>query len=351
MSSSHGGSYAIGELHLDAELNSLPVQEKLLWICTSVLGFAFLFVSSWLLMAKRIAKFSTFSTPIKADHCSRVNSTVHSFIVVPCLAYGILAMQWGEHYEPLSSVAFLQHTLCITVGYFICDTVIILLYQVPLWGVFTAHHCIANTPYLIYMFVSDCPYGLFVLACFMLVEFTNITLNAQAFLEQYGHGGSRYYATAFYITFVGWIFCRIMNPLFMLYVIHFKLVPDLPADRKYCLVPGMICAYLINVFCIGVFALIMCKEVMLRWRSSPNPNEVAPLTENVRPINLSRTNIEMTDEEKELTMECPSRMLIHEAREKILDLELTVQAELERRNVPGFTNLENRQSRSRVVQE
>lgn len=129
MSSSHGGSYAIGELHLDAELNSLPVQEKLLWICTSVLGFAFLFVSSWLLMAKRISKFSTFSTPIKADHCSRVNSTVHSFIVVPCLAYGILAMQWSEHYEPLSSVAFLQHTLCITVGYFICDTVIILLYH------------------------------------------------------------------------------------------------------------------------------------------------------------------------------------------------------------------------------
>jgi hypothetical protein len=282
------------------------------------------------------------TTSIKADNCSRINSTVHSLIIVPGLAFGILQMRWGNDMQPLENVSYLQKMLCITIGYFACDTIIILMYRVPLWGVFVAHHLIASTPYVIYMFVASCPYGLFILSCFMLVEFSNISLNAQAFLEQNGLGGSFWYATAFYTTFIGWIFCRIFNPLAMLVVLHTKVFPSLPQDAKICMIPGIICAYLINVFCIGVFVVVLCKEVKLRWKASPDPKEVAPLNEDVRPLDLSHSCIPMTDEERDLTLESPTRILLHEAREKMQEIEHTITFEIEKHRNSFVENRANR---------
>lgn len=313
----------------DFELESLTVQEKLLGVCLSFLGFCLAFVMSWIIFAKYYKKFAVMTASIKADNCSRINSTIHSIIVVPALAYGILRMEWGEHMEPLGDVSFLQQVLCITVGYFLCDTVIILMYQVPLWGVFVAHHLIANTPYVIYYFVAQCPYGLFILSCFMLVEFSNVSLNAQAFLEQNGRGNSGYYAAAFYTTFIGWIFCRILNPVAMLYVLHAKILPSVPSNRIYCMVPGIICAYLINLFCIGVFVFVLCKEVRLRWRASPDPKEIASLND-VRPLDFNSTSVPMTEEEREMTMESPTRILLHEAREKYYEIEQSISIEIEK---------------------
>lgn len=330
-------------------VQSLGIQDRLTGVCISFMGFILVFIVSWVLFAKYWKKFNLMMPSLKADNCSRVNSTLHSFIVVPGLIYGILRMHWGSSFEPLDDTIFLDKMLCVTIGYFICDTAIITVYQVPLWGVFVAHHIAASTPYVIYMFASPCTYGLFILSCFMLVEFSNISLNAQSFLEQNGQGTSKYYVAAFYTTFVGWIFCRIVNPVAMLLVLHMKVLPSVPAGQKWCMVPGVICAYLINFFCIGVFVFVLCKEVRLRWQASPDPKEVAPLNDDVRPLDFDNSVIPTTEEERELTMESPARILIHEAREKLHEIETTITVEIERHrssSLTGFPNLENRSTRT-----
>jgi hypothetical protein len=171
------------------------------------------------------------------------------------------------------------------------------------------------------MFVAQCPYGLFILSCFMLVEFSNVSLNAQVFLEQNGKGNTKYYAAALYTTFVGWIVFRIVNPIAMVVILHAKLFPGLPETSRWCLIPGAICAYLINVFCIGVFVFILCKEVRLRWRKAPLLEEIAPHDEESCPVDVENPRVPLTQEEKQLTLESPTRMLILEAREKFRELE------------------------------
>lgn len=332
-----------GSSLFEEELDSLSPQDKLLGVCLSFLGFAVCFVISWVLFAKYHPKFGVMSPALKADNCSRVNSTIHSIIVVPALLVGILRMEWGPHVEPLGSVEFLQKTLCFTVGYFACDTVILLMYQVPLWGLFAVHHIVASMPYVIYMFVSACPYGLFILACFMLVEFSNISLNAQVFLEQNGLGDSRWYAAALYTTFVGWIFCRIINPVAMIFVIHLKLMPGLTPTGRKCLIPGAICAYLICLFCISVFIFVLCKEVRQRWMESPNPGEIAPLQQP----QFNTTSVPMTDEEREITIDCPARIFIQEARETFVELEHAVVAEFDRHRPPTLGNRSSRAQASK----
>lgn len=335
-----------GEFPQD-EIDSLSAQDKLLGVCLSFLGFSVCFVVSWILFTKFHPKFAVMTSALKADNCSRVNSTIHSIVVVPALIIGILQMDWGPHVEPLDSVEYLQKVLCFTVGYFACDTVIILMYQVPLWGVFAVHHVVASMPYVTYMFISACPFGLFILSCFMLVELSNISLNAQVFLEQNGLGDSRWYAAAFYTTFVGWIFCRIINPVSMIFVLHLKLIPGLTPVGKRCLIPGAICAYLICIFCIGVFIFVLCKEVRQRWAESPNPREVAPL----QPPQFNTTSVPMTDEERELTIESPTRIFIQEARETFRELEHAVSAEFDRhRPLSLLSTLENRSVRVATAQ-
>ena len=303
----------------------LTYQQRAAGVVLAFACFSFGFLGAFYLCQKYIKKFSTLSLQMKADNCSRIMSTIHSVLIVPLYVRGLLTMTWDSAtMEPLGDPTGLQSVLCITIGYFAYDFCGVVLFKLPLWGVFAVHHVLAVMPYVIYMFVASCPVGLFILSCFMLVEFTNIPLNLQTWLEQNGKGSSVWYAVAFYSTFVSWIFVRVINPIAMVVILHTKIVPNISPSQRGCLIPGFICAYAITLFCVGVFCFILCKEVYLRWKTSPNPKEVVDLNQHVRSISFNNSSVQMTEEEQDITLEDPDRMLLFEAREKIHQLEGTI---------------------------
>ncbi len=303
----------------------LDYQQKTYGVALVFALFSCGFVISFYLCMRFFKKFGALSLQMKADNCSRIISTIHALIVVPWYAHGILSMSWdSSSMEPLDDPTTLQRAVCITIGYFLYDFCGIVLFKLPQWGVFAVHHVLAVMPYVIYMFVDGCPVGLFILSMFMLVEFTNIPLNIQTWLEQNGKGSSRWYAMAFYTTFVSWIFVRVVNPLALIVIIHTKILPHATSEQRSCLLPGVVCAYAICMFCVGVFCFIWCKEVYLRWKISPNPKEVVDLNAQVRPVSFSNSSVQMTEEEKDLTLEDPDRMLLFEARTRMHQLEGTI---------------------------
>lgn len=255
---------------------------------------------------------------LKADACSRVNSTVHTIIVVPGILYGLASTRWNDQYEPLTSVTTLQVLLLITVGYFIADLFIIVWYRVPKWEVFVAHHVAAVLPYLIYFFVPACPAGLFVLSCFLLVEFTNFFLNAQVFLEQCGRGSSKWYVAALYGGVIAWVFVRIINPLYLIYVLHAYILPTV--SQKSCFVLGVVSAYFIAIFCIFVFFHVLLPEVHNRWKAYPKISQVAEEPSQSKALKVN-PDMPLTPEELSLTANSPARIVLYEAREKAYEIE------------------------------
>lgn len=187
------------------EVDGLPVQSRLLCISLMFVIFSTVFVTSWTALQRVIRKFDLLPTSIKADTCSRINSTLHTFIVVPGTMYGLYSVPWSDSYEPLDSVAVIQRVFCVTVAYFLSDLVVLFMYRVPLWGVFAVHHITALAPLIAYLFIEPCSDGVFILAGYILTELSNVSLNAQAFLDQCGYGSTRWYAAALYTTFVTWI--------------------------------------------------------------------------------------------------------------------------------------------------
>lgn len=307
-------------MYSTAEPNPLPRDLRFLVMGLSSLFFAISFTLAWTLLQCFSTRFQSFTTVLKADTCSRVGSTLHAAIVVPLLVYGILTMTWSDYYEPLGSVTFLQTTLCITVGYFLTDVVIIAGYKVPQYGVYVLHHFLASFPYVVYLFIAPCPYGVFVLAMFMLVEFTNLTLNFSAFLQQWNKANSKWYVVSLYITAIGWVPLRIVNPVFCLVTIHTKIYPSMPPGTDMCLIPSTICAYFIAVFCIGAWFLVIMKEVVLRWKSKPNPTEVATFNKDTQSLQVD-PKVPMSQTELELTVPSPTRVLLYEAKGKIKQFE------------------------------
>jgi hypothetical protein len=308
---------------------SLPLALRQFLLCVFFLAFVACFIAAWWACATyRYPRFGSMSLAQKADTCSRIVSTLHTAIIVSLLFYGIATTTWDEHMSPTTSVALLQQTLCVTVGYFISDTVVIIMYKVPQWQVFVLHHCMAATPFLIYLLVPSCPRGVFVLAGFLLVEVTNFSLNAQTFLEQHGLGGSKYYAAALYTTLTNWVIFRLVLPVYLIVVIHMYIAPS--TECKACLVPGYICGYFIVLFCFFVFFFILVKEVRLRWTSAPDIADVAELEDDVRVLRV-HPGLPMTDDELQITRTHPERILLYEARERMHEVEMVVERAVEQR--------------------
>ncbi|KAH9579743.1 hypothetical protein LSM04_000609 [Trypanosoma melophagium] len=293
---------------------SLNANQSFLSISFAFICFCILFLLVWSLFTSYYRRFSTMTLALQADVCSRPISIIHSIIIVPSLIGGIAYMNWGDYFEPLGDVSFLQGILCISIGYFLYDTVLLLIYRPPQWLGFAVHHIVASIPYVIYMFASPCEYGLFILCCFLLVEATNLPLHARATLEENDMSNTKAYATALYATFVGWIIFRLANPTALIIIIHKYIIPSIPNGRLACIIPGVICAYMINIFCYAVFVFILCKEVLLRWKRSPLPGEVAP-SDTTRPVDLNSEH--MTADELNIVAECPTRLLVYEAQESI----------------------------------
>lgn len=232
-------------------------------LCAASVCFFLQFICAWFLLPVFFPRFLTLSLAMKCDACSRVVSVIHSIIIVPALMGGIFGMRWGYHYEPLGDVSFLNVVFCISLGYFMYDTVVLMVFHPPRWQGFIIHHVVASIPYAVYIFSKACPYGLFILAGFMLVETTNLPFHLQATLKESDMGDTRLFWATFYITLFVWFFFRLVNPTLLVVILHTRVIPSLPPGSGACLVPGVTCAYVVCLFCYVVFAAL-CREALCR---------------------------------------------------------------------------------------
>ncbi|KAF8295217.1 hypothetical protein TcYC6_0096960 [Trypanosoma cruzi] len=248
-------------------VGGLSVIQRLLCVSTAFLFFSVFFVSVCSVLRHYCRQFLTMTIEIQCDLTSRVVSVFHSVLVVPALLGGVASMKWGDNYEPIGDVSFMQGLLCISIGYFLYDTAVLVLYRQPNWLCFVFHHVVSSIPYFIYMFIGYCPYGLFILVCFMLVETTNMSLYTKTTLEENGMSNTKMYSVALYSLFFLWIVFRLINPTLLLIIMHRYIIPSIPVGKRLCLVPSVLCAYVVSFLCYGVF-VILCREMLLHWKRS-----------------------------------------------------------------------------------
>jgi len=247
----------------------MPTAEAIEVSFISTAAFLFTFLISYIVLFQKNVRFRVeFEQSLRGDWCSRVNSTLHTIIIVPMILITVPLVTFNKHLDATTSIYYLKFQLGISVGYFIADGLIIGLFRVPSWGIFLIHHCVAITPYILNLWFG-CDNATVILNLFLLVEFSNLSLNAQVFLEQTGRAHSRLYAAAFYTTFIGWIVCRLALPSALVYLIFTRI------RLCKCLIPAVVSAIIIVLFCYGVFFFVLCKELRDRWRVSPKPEDFA----------------------------------------------------------------------------
>lgn len=261
------------------EPGGLTRSTRLGCILLAALCFFVLYLISWRMMQTCWRRFRSYTDSVKADNASRLNSTVHSIIVAPSLLWGLAHTSWGPAYQPTSDPSFLQSVLTISMGYFLCDLYILLTYHTPMWQVFVLHHVMALVPYLLYYF-TDCTCGLYVLTCYMLVEFTNMFYNFKLWMEDCGLNRTRLYAALLYATIAGWLVFRMANPAWCVVCSHKYVLPTITAGWE-CVIPSLICGYFVNVFCFAAFNVVLVKEVYDRWtKPIPGPKPIVEMKED-----------------------------------------------------------------------
>ena len=251
--------------------------------------YAVLFPLIWAASERRHPRFQDEATEVaggvplppftegeRADFSSRVISTVHCIIILPIIVTEALRNPWRWDFEPANpdaNLVPLQVALCISVGYFLADLVVIVFFRLPLWGVFALHHIFALIPIGTNLFQDDCRFGTtIIIGLFLLVEVTTIPLNIQTFAEQAGYSPtSALYTWAFYLTFLLWIPSRIVVPVAMDVIMVRRVAMQHPFREISCFVPGMISAVLISLFCLAVFCGLLVPALLGRWRGAPSP--------------------------------------------------------------------------------
>lgn len=247
------------------EMPGLTVPVRAGLIAFWVLIFTSIFFLSWHAMKRYWPRFRKFDDSQKSDNASRVNSMLHALLVSPSLIYGYCMMDWGPYLEPLGDPSLLQCVLAISMGYFIADFFVLLRYHPPLWKVFMLHHVTACLPYLTYFFSARCAIGLNILACYMLVEITNVTYNAKQWLEAVGRTRTKLYAFLLYFSAALWLVFRNFSVARCLYYSQYVVIPSAGA-AKPCLYPGHLCGYFVNVFCVAGFYVVFVREIADRWQ-------------------------------------------------------------------------------------
>ena len=246
----------------------------------AIVFFTMVFFVGW--AASRVlfpAQFLSLPLYDRADWCSRINSTLHSFIVVPGFIVCMAATKWDNFWEvddAQDSVTATRIIMCISMGYFFVDFFVIVWYRVSLWVVFVVHHLVASLPFYIHLFDVNCRFATFVLQGMLLVELANIFMNAQYWLDKAGQIGTKKYTVVFYTNYLVWIPSRLGIPVFMMAVIYKYIYFDearfLPHNHN-CLIPGMICVHIITAFCFVVFFAVLTPDVVRRLRNPEKEDE------------------------------------------------------------------------------
>eukprot|EP00760_Papus_ankaliazontas_P031724 PhM_4_TR5423/c0_g2_i1/m.65337 len=254
------------------------VYTSLLAFTIGVAVFVIHFNLWWVISGKKLRRhFHQFTLSQKADWCSRMNSTLHAIVVVPAFAICAALVKWKSDFEPhdYQDLVYIRAFMAFSVAYFTVDLFVILVYRVPMWLVFVAHHIIAIIPLSINVFYADCPWGTYVLSLFLLVELPTLSLNFQVFLEQTGHAQTRSYAVFFYITYVTWILCRLALPVYLLYVFWDHTYGEV--NNVGCKITGVFGGHAIALFCFVVFFFVLTKELRERWRNTTSVTDLADI--------------------------------------------------------------------------
>ena len=220
--------------------------------------------------AKEIyTKLPTFE---KADWCSRVNSTSHAIIVCIGFPWTLAQTSWSAWPFILAlddQAVKIRCIMAISCAYFAVDTLVIVYYRVPLWGVFLAHHIAAGIPLFNNVFNPDatCRRATFDLGMFLLVEFCTFFVNTQSWLEtcKLKRYYKRLYVASIYGVFFSWIPLRLILPMFIMVHLYKSVV--LPEGVfSGCMVAPLIAAHFICLFCFVVFFGLFFPQMIKRWR-------------------------------------------------------------------------------------
>lgn len=244
------------------EVSGLSKELRYAIVVFWVVFFSVSFRIAWALFDCYWPCFRTYDMSKQADNCSRVNSTIHSLIVAPCLLYGICTMAWSPSLEAQGSSSFLQATLLVSAGYLLFDLYVVATYRFSMWMVFTFHHIMAMVPYLIYLFTC-CNYGLYILSMYMLVEITNVPFNTVQWMQETGNTEGFFYPFLLHMVAIMWVVFRIASPMRCLYETYKYYLPG--AHYPPCLWPAQLCGVLVNVFCFAGFFVVIAKDIASYW--------------------------------------------------------------------------------------
>lgn len=245
----------------------------------------------------------------QADFCSRVNSHIHSFVILPGIVVYLLLHAWNydltldrgslvwynatnytKNTDTGSWIANesitarwisamgdgglnsdlrpLQILLCVSNGYFLADLVFIVRYKVPQWPVFMTHHIVALTATLTNSFLASCRHGsTFVLSMFLLVELSTLPLNMQTWAEQLWYPKfGRQVSTWFWLLVPCWVLSRLILPPWMMYLLVDRVIIPLPTlGQQMCVAPGAASGVLITLFCQAVWWTMWAPEIVNRY--------------------------------------------------------------------------------------
>jgi hypothetical protein len=248
----------------------LDVSTSLSILISSAIFFVTIFYGCWSFMRTHwgTAAFDQLTLALRADTVSRFGSTVHALIIVPMLFWQLYLdpnTEWIA-YNPTTPAWVSQYVFAISLGYFTADGLLTAWYQMPMWQIFLLHHVLAGVPYAIFLFVPSCNLGIYGLSLFLLVELSNLTMNHMGLMERFGLKSSPTYTFCLYANAAMWLWCRVHNPIKVVYVLHTYMLPKVPAGSEHCLSFSAYCAYFIVVFCCYGFFVTSGFEIIARWK-------------------------------------------------------------------------------------
>jgi hypothetical protein len=200
----------------------LPDVERWFWVMSSMLIGITLFSLTWIISSRLhylgIRKaFRKYDFKGKCDWCSRVPSVVHANVVLYFLwRENVFNVSWDEWFQTRNDLSVLERNMCISLGYFSYDLMVVLVSKMDLWQLYVFHHLAAGWPLVMVLF-GGCQNYTFFGSGFFFVEMTIWTLQTVHWMETLKMAEHWLTKLAYHLTFWMWIPFRLVLPVYMTY--------------------------------------------------------------------------------------------------------------------------------------
>ena len=93
--------------------------------------FWWCFIMTWSISKRYSHTFLSLPPHHKADWCSRLGSTIHATMIVIGVLYCAVNQRWTDTWEPDGEIMpLIPLCFCFSTAYFLCDLLIIIIWQV-----------------------------------------------------------------------------------------------------------------------------------------------------------------------------------------------------------------------------